>query len=376
MGKKRIRVEFRKKYGSRTRDADLTKDYGDTAEEIDTVRSERISGKGDLTRHRTVVGQHDQRDPTSKYQVMLGLDESAQPGVVLRVHGLECVVRSEQGPEYRCAVRGLLKTLSTDQRHVVVAGDRVQFRPEGTAQGLILRIEPRQGTLSRTSRNRQHVIVANVDQLLIVASAAEPHLKPNLIDRFLVSAEQNHLDACVCINKCDLVDPAELQPTCGVLAQAGYRVLLVSAARQWGIDDLRSVVRDRRSVVVGQSGVGKSTLLNAMDPGLQLRVQTVSQDNSKGRHTTTTAEVYPLADGGAIIDTPGIRQFRLWNIVPEELSGLFRDLRPFANHCRYPNCTHRHETDCAVKDAVADGMLDVRRYESYCHIMNDDPDDD
>jgi ribosome biogenesis GTPase / thiamine phosphate phosphatase len=123
--------------------------------------------------------------------------------------------------------------------------------------------------------------------------------------------------------------------------------------------------------VVGQSGVGKSSLLNRMDPGLQLRVQAVSNENQKGKHTTTTSEVYPLQGGGAIIDTPGIRQFQLWDIAPEELSSLFRDLRPYANHCRFPNCTHRHETDCAVKDAVGDGQLDVRRYESYLHILDD-----
>jgi ribosome biogenesis GTPase len=307
-------------------------------------------------------------------------------GQVLRVHRLECIVLGSDGREYRCAIRRLLKSLATDQRHVVVAGDLVTFRIDsevGSAtnatqqsqQGLIVRIEPRRGTLSRTSRNRRHVIVSNVDQIMIVTSAAEPTIKPNLIDRFLITAEQNRLDAVIVINKCDLIDPAELQPLIGSYAQMGHRVEMVSAERGWGMERLRNMMRGRQSVVVGQSGVGKSSILNAIESGLMQRVQKVSAENQKGKHTTTTAQVFPLSLDGSvrssIVDTPGIRQFQLYDISPTEIAGLFRDLRPFASLCKYPNCTHLHESDCAVKDALADYRISVRRYDSYCQMVED-----
>ncbi len=369
---RRVRIEFRKSHQGRTRDeADLTRDYLQSSEDVDTVGQERVSGKGAASRRRTVLVDTDQAASAHTLdQVELSVDATGtRRGQVLRMHGLECVVSDSEGKIYRCAVRRVLKNLATDQRHVVVAGDHVTFRPEGQAQGLILRVEPRRGTLSRTSRKRRHVIVANVDQIVIVTSAAEPTIKPNLIDRYLVTAEQNQLDACIVINKCDLIDPAELQPLIGSYAQMGYRVMMVSAQRGWNTDLLRRQILGRQSVVVGQSGVGKSSLLNAIEPGLNQAVQAVSAENEKGKHTTTTAQVFPLRSGGSIVDTPGIRQFQLYDISPAEIAGLFRDLRPFASLCRFPNCTHRHENECAVKDAMADHRLDVRRYESYCQIL-------
>ena len=367
----KVRIEFRKKHQSQARDADLTSDYASDREDIDTVASQRVSGKGEQTRHRTVKGNLIENGGTDAFG-QVDLDVNAQRtlnGLVLKVHGVESIVQLADGRIYRCAVRRVLKNMATDQRHVLVAGDKVTLLPEGDAQGWIVRIEPRKSTLSRTSKQRRHVMVANVDQLLIVTSAAQPSIKPNLIDRVLATAEQNHLDACVCINKCDLIDASALQPLIGTYAQMGYRVVMVSAAKGWGIERLRSITRDRSSVVVGQSGVGKSSILNALDTGLKQRVQAVSLENQKGKHTTTTAEVFPLSYGGSMIDTPGVRQFQLWDIVPSEMSGLFRDIRPFASNCRYPNCTHIHENLCAVKDAVADGRLDARRYDSYCQMV-------
>ena len=368
----KIRIEFRKKHQSQARSADLTNDYAVDQEDIDTVASQRVSGKGDQTRHRTVKGNLvDDDEPESLGQVQLEVDASQTlSGLVLRVHGRESIVRVDDGRIFRCAVRRVLKNLATDQRHVLVAGDVVRLLPEGGEQAWVVRIEPRRSTLSRTSKQRRHVIVANVDQLLMVTSAAQPSIKPNLIDRVLATAEQNQLDACVCINKCDLIDTTILQALIGTYTQMGYRVLMVSAAKGWGMDRLRLMTRNRNSVVVGQSGVGKSSILNAIDSGLRQRVQAVSAENQKGKHTTTTAEVFPLSYGGSIIDTPGVRQFQLWDISPSEMSGLFRDIRPFASNCRYPNCTHIHENDCSVKDAVADGRLDGRRYDSYCQMVD------
>ncbi|MCA9134839.1 MAG: ribosome small subunit-dependent GTPase A, partial [Planctomycetales bacterium] len=332
---------------------------------------ERVSGKGDMSRYRTVIGQQWEQDGDG-LSIDLELDDpNLLVGRVLRVHGLECVVRTEEQREYRCAVRQVLKSLSTDQRHVVAAGDLVVFRPEGREQGIILSVRPRHGVLSRTSKGRRHILVTNVDLVIIVASTANPDLKPHLIDRFLVTAEQASLEALIVLNKADLSDPAELQPLLGVYAQLGYRTLLTSAERGWGIEHLRAMVTGRQSVVAGQSGVGKSSLLNAVQEGLGLRVQPVSNDNQKGKHTTTTAELLPLAGGGYLVDTPGIRQLELWDVVGEEVAGLFRDIRPYVSHCRFPDCTHIHEVNCAVREAVADGHIDPRRYNSYVHLIDD-----
>jgi ribosome biogenesis GTPase len=371
--KRKIRTEFRKHHESRTRQRDLRREVAREGFEDETTQGERVTGKGKLTRKRTVIGDVT-ADEAAGFSVQLEIDESiCRKGRVLCVYGLTSLVEAEDGQLYRCAVRRLLKTLSTDQRHIVAAGDRVWFRPERQGEGFVERVEPRRGLLCRTSKGRRHVIVANVDQLLIVTSAAEPALKPNLIDRFLVTAEKAKIRPVICINKVDLADPADLQPLAGVYGQMGYEVLLTSASTGCGIHRLRWLVQGRQSVLAGQSGVGKSSLLNAIDPALGLRVRAVSEENQKGRHTTTTARLIPLGAGGYIVDTPGIRQLELWDVIPEEVAGFFRDLRPFVNFCRYPDCTHMHEADCAVKDAVADGRLDARRYESYCQIF-DEPD--
>ena len=186
-----------------------------------------------------------------------------------------------------------------------------------------------------------------------------------------MAAEQVGIEPIICINKIDLIDPGPLQPLVGVFAQMGYKVLQISAETGLNIDLCKSELADRESVIVGQSGVGKSSILNAIEPGLALRTAAVSAETQKGRHTTTTAKLLPLSFGGFIVDTPGIRQFQLWDVTAEEVAGLFRDIRPFVDGCRFPNCTHTHEEDCAVKASVADGRLDMRRYESYCHLRSD-----
>ena len=261
--------------------------------------------------------------------------------------------------------RGVLKSLSTDQRHVVVAGDRVLFRREDEG-GVIERIEPRTGVISRTSRGQQHVIVANVDCLLIIGSAAEPLLKPHFIDRLLVTAERAGIAPVICINKVDLIDAADLQPLLGVYAQLGYEVLLASATRGWGVAELKERLAASQSVLVGQSGVGKSSLLNAIDAGTCASACSKSaRTATRGKHTTTNASLIPLSDGGFVVDTPGVRQFELWDVIPQEIAGYFRELRPYVSKCRFPDCSHTHEGDCAVKNAVADNRIDPRRYESY-----------
>ncbi len=373
--KHKVRTDFRKNREVRARDKhriDRLVDNGSS--DADAPHDERMSGKGKITRKRTVAGAEIIEDGAGT-MVLLDFDRTVcRLGRVLRVQGLLSIVRDEEGAIFQCATRRLLKTLATDQRHVVAAGDIVWFRPEGREEGIIERVEPRHGVVSRTSRGRQHVLVANVDQLIIVTSAAEPRIKPNLIDRFLVTAEKAEIRPTICINKIDLIEPAHLMPLAGVYAQLGYDVLLLSAVTGMGVDRLRGRLMGEESVVTGQSGVGKSSLLNAVEPGLHLRVQTVSEETQKGRHTTTTAELIPLSFGGYVVDTPGIRQFQLWDVIPEEVAGFFRELRPYVSRCRFPDCTHTHEEDLAVKDAVADGWIDARRYESYVQIRAGDLD--
>ncbi len=367
---KKVRADLRKNRNVRTRQNDLTRNFASDQEAVeDMATGQSVSGKGDLTRKRTVTDADITEDASGTTVVTLAVDTSiCLQGRVLKVQGLHCAVQLDDGSVRFCATRRLLKTLSTDQRHVVAAGDRVWVRPEGKTEGIIERVEPRSGLLSRTSRGRQHVIVTNVDQLLIITSAAQPRLKPNLLDRYLVTAEKARIEPIICINKVDLVNRADLEPLIGVYSQLGYRTLQLSAANGWGITALRALIQGRASVFTGQSGVGKSSLLNTIEPGLALRVQSVSQESEKGKHTTTTAELIPLEFGGFVVDTPGIRQFQLWDVAPEEVAGFFRDLRPYVSRCRYPDCTHTHEEPCAVKDAVADGFIDVRRYESYLQI--------
>lgn len=363
---RQVRAEFRKKHDSKKRKNTYTADYHEHGfVEDDSVTTERVSGKGDLTRRRTITGEATGNDDAA-LSVQLDIDESAGLwGRVISVHGRDNMVRTTAGDMFRCTTRGILKSLVTDQRHVVAAGDHVFITTISDDEGVIERAEPRSGVISRTSRGKQHVIVANVQQLVIIATAAEPELKPNLIDRFLITAEKTEITPLICINKADLVDVASLQPILGVYGRMGYRTLVVSAKTGYNIERFKQLVTGVDSVVAGQSGVGKSSLLNVIENDLHLRVREVSEENQKGKHTTTAAQLYPLSGGGHLIDTPGIRQFELWDVIPEEVANYFRDIRPYVSLCKFPDCTHTHEDDCEVKYAVADGKIDLRRYDSY-----------
>ena len=370
---RKVRFSFRKNREARARQNDLTRDFSAADSGLeDIAKSERVSGKGELTRKRTLVfaedGQPRPESPAGDLHRNRKLRDFLS-GRVLRVMGLWCDVQTEDGRVVRCATRRLLKTLQTDERHVVAVGDKVAVRLSGELEGMIERVDPRHGILARTSRGRRHIIATNIDQVIVVTSAAEPRLKPGLIDRYLVTIEKEHMLPVICITKIDLVAPADLMPLVGVFAQLGYPVLLLSNATGQGIDALRWRLKGRTSVVAGQSGVGKSSLLNCIDPSLNLSVGVVSESTEKGKHTTTTAILRPLNGGGYVVDTPGIRQFELWNVTAREVASCFRDIHPFEHRCRFPDCTHMHEQDCAVKNGVADGLIDLRRYESYCHLV-------
>lgn len=367
----KVRVDLRRNKQTRTRDQNLTHDLlNDEVAAEDVNSGERLSGKGSLSRRRTVVGESVDGD-----QVIRSVDdEGCQRGRITSFIGLNCQVQSEtDGRTYECTIRGVLRTLARDSRNVVVTGDRVLFRQEGDDyQGVIERVEPRHGVLSRNSQGREHMIVSNIDQVLVVASAAEPELKPNLIDRYLIMAERHDIAAIVCINKADLADVHSLQAVADVYGSMGYPVVIASVPQQRGIEQLRMLLAGKQTAVSGQSGVGKSSLLNEVDPELNLDTSDVSDSSSKGRHTTRRARLVPLQFGGWVADTPGIRQFELWDVMQEEVDGYFIEFRPFVRYCRFPDCSHTHEDNCGVKQAADYGLITASRYESYLRIREED----
>jgi len=371
--KKKIRVALRKNRQSTPRQRGRFSQDIDSDKNLDEFSpDERISRKGAITRRRTILSADEGRsgEPPVRDVATLG----CLTGRVLSPHGGECLVEAEDGRVYECTVRRLLKSLATDERAAVAAGDCVLFRPSGGDQGVIERVEVRRGVLTRKTRGHKHVLAANVDQVLIVASAADPPLKPSLIDRYLISAAVGGIRPLICINKIDLADFAELQPVIGTYAQLGCDVVATSARTGLGIARLKHLLTGCETALAGQSGVGKTSLINSLEPGLDLKTLEVTAETRKGKHTTTAARLMRLSFGGWVVDTPGIRQMELWDVVKEDVERFFPEFQPFLRECRYPNCSHVHESRCGVKRAVVRGLVSNLRYESYCRIRLDDAD--
>ncbi len=421
--KRKIRVDFKKNRSKPARDKTWTRGFEEHQFQDDqTQRNERVRAKGDLSRKRTIL----QDDKTANAQNLTTAGElpavdtkTCLPGRVLRVHGLFSVVETDQGEHFGCTVRRVLKTLATDARHVVAAGDRVWILPDqerttapaatsaagagakavahspasdslpltGTPEkkdplpqralnpselpnkGVIERIEARHGVLERSARGKEHVLVANLDQVFFVVSVVEPGLKIHLVDRYLAAANRAQIQAILCLNKIDLAEAGSYQRLIGCWERLGVEVILTSAKTGMGVARLRQLLKGKQSAFSGQSGVGKSSLLNAIEPGLGLRVREVSDVNAKGKHTTTTNELIRLSAGGWVADTPGIRQFDIWQTSAGELEGLFTEFRPFVPFCPFPDCTHTHEEKCAVRAAVNRRLIHASRYHSYLGLL-------
>jgi len=369
-GKKprKIRVDLRKNRTPAARQKDFTRAHREEQlDDLPAADAARMSGKGELSRKRTIVGEVTEDD-----RIVRAVDESrCLRGRVLKAVGAtQCTVQDDATAAlYECSVRRILRTLASDERTVVVAGDRVLFQPIDAHRGVIERVEPRQGVLSRGHQRREHILVANVTQVLIVASLAEPHLKPALIDRFLISAAKGGVSAAICFNKADLVNLAEFQAEIGLYSRLGYPTVVTSSTTGRGIERLRQLLHGQQTVFAGQSGVGKSSLLNAVQPGLGLRTGTVSETSQKGRHTTRSAELRQLDFGGWVVDTPGIRQMALWDVPAGEVEAHFREFRPWVPRCKFPNCLHLEETGCAIRQAVHEGFITRLRYESYLRLV-------
>lgn len=260
----------------------------------------------------------------------------------------------------------------------IAIGDRVRFNlvDEGQRRGIVTEILPRISKLSRPAtvpgqRVFEQVIVSNVDLVIPVFAIAEPTPKWGLLDRYLVSAESSDLLTLIVITKLDLAwKNKKLEQGLDIYRRAGYPIQMVSSQTNEGIEELKQTLRGRMSVLVGKSGVGKTSLLNAIQPGLGLRVKAVSQgDQGKGRHTTTHLEMFDLDFGGRLVDTPGIREFGLWEVEGEELAYLFPEMAGYVGQCKFGlSCRHDHEPDCAIRKAVMSGEISPHRYKSYMNL--------
>jgi ribosome biogenesis GTPase / thiamine phosphate phosphatase len=296
-------------------------------------------------------------------------------GVVLRAQSGFFWVQTADGL-VECKLRGRLKRerQSTD---IAVIGDDVEICIVGPGEGAIEAVLPRRSRLARKAagtRSAEDVIVANVNQVLLVFACAQPAFTPRMLDRYLVICEHSELDPVIIAAKADLVSEEEARAMLGPYERAGYRVIYASTHTGQGLDDVRACLAGRISVVTGKSGVGKSSLLNAVVPGLSLATSAVSAQLGKGRHTTTVAELHPLNldGGGYVADTPGIREIGLWGLPPEDLDWCYRELRPYLGECYFAGCTHIHEPDCAVRAAVTSGQIDPARYDSYARLRAGD----
>ncbi len=379
-GPRKKRVSFKQNRGQRQRQDDWTKRYhGDRDALEDAAGSESVRAKGDLSRKRTIMV--DAADAPVVDRALW------QAGVITRIEGIYCFTDARDGSgEWKLTVRRVLRTLMIDERAAVVVGDRVWFSDHsayhgGERAGVIEQVEPRTTTLSRRDRRkREHVLVANADQTLIVASVAQPGLKPHLIDRYLIAATTGGLRPIIAFNKCDLIGEVDAEEN--PLGQSvddvfeeftrlGYACVRTSATSGEGIAALRECLRDHATVVSGQSGVGKSSLINAAQPGMRLVTSDVSDFNEKGRHTTTHSRLLKLEFGGYVVDTPGIRSFDMWAIDPGELEALFPEIAPLVPVCRFRDCVHRDEAGCAVRAAADAGKISPRRYYSYLKMLDE-----
>jgi len=362
---RKVRVAFRRNRSQPARKKNWTSQAQDSdASEHDAAAVERVVPKGELSRHRTVIEGAES-----------STDETLRAGVVVAMRGLFADV--DDGVRlWPCTIRRVLRTRQTDERHAVTIGDHVRFRAEPIAEGIeaegvIESVEPRRGRLRRRVGRRIQTIAANVDQAIVVGSLNDPPFKPHLVDRYIVAALAGRIVPVVCLNKIDLGPRDEGEEVLRRYAALGYATFATSARTGEGIDALRSALRSKASVVAGQSGVGKSSLLNAVQPDLRLKVASVSGQTRKGRHTTSTAHLIRLEVGGYVVDTPGIRSLDLSPVSRNEFEACFVEFTPHIPNCKFPDCTHTHEAACAVKDAVERGEIHPERYASYVRMFED-----
>lgn len=299
-------------------------------------------------------------------------------GRVIKSTGSWYDVRNDAGEVVQCRLRGKIRLDGLRTTNPVAVGDWVNFERERDKDTCVIdKIMPRTNVIVRKSVNlskESHVIASNVDQAILVATIAQPRTSTGFIDRFTVTAEAYHIPVVIVFNKCDLYNDeqnAAAEELMRVYNGIGYQSFVISAKTGYNCDRLKTIMKDKISMFSGHSGVGKSALVNRLDPDLDIRVGEISEVHEKGKHTTTFAQMYELGFGGYIIDTPGIKEFALFDMEKETLAQRFPEMRALMHDCRFNNCTHLHEPHCAIKTAVEEGIIADWRYENYCNMMDD-----
>jgi ribosome biogenesis GTPase len=295
-----------------------------------------------------------------------------EQGIVVAAHGRFFEVRAENGDRIKCEARGKLKAESEATTPAAV-GDDVRFTRSGDELGVIEEILERRTAFFRPDvgvQDKMQVIAANLDRLAIVASIQSPALKTGMIDRFIIAARIGELKPIIIINKTDLESPDGLDEFVAAYCAVGFEVCLTSCESGDGLENLKKVLAGHRSIFVGHSGVGKSTLMNCLLPGLNIKTKPVSEYSNRGQHTTTHIEIFELPSGGFFVDSPGLKVMGLWEVDREELPYYYPDFEPYLGQCRFSTCTHNHEPDCAVKEAVEQGAIAAFRYKNYLAIAD------
>jgi ribosome biogenesis GTPase / thiamine phosphate phosphatase len=301
----------------------------------------------------------------------------------------EIILVAAEHQNYICSLKGSLKKERTKQKNLIAVGDFVHFEVKSIDSGAITHVEKRSSFLARAdnlSRRKQHLIAVNIDQVFIVMSVVAPKFKPLLIDRYILSALKGNMKPIIFINKIDLLtDPPEniqevdinaekllLKDFLDAYKPLNHPILQLSVSTGENLDQLKTLMQDKTSVFSGQSGVGKSSLINAA-LGSALPIGDIVEKTRKGSHTTSVAELIPLEGEGFCVDTPGIKSFGVYNISPDDLLLAFPDFTPYSSHCKFPNCTHIHEPNCAIKEAIETKKIHPLRYASYSTLLQEAP---
>lgn len=326
------------------------------------------------------------QDQLKKRAPVPSAQDHLKKGRILAITPEGMVVDSE-GDRFLCSLKGAMKQQNKQIKNLVAVGDIVLFEPSEDAQGVIAQIEERSSILSRAdnlSRKKEQLIAVNIDQVLITTSVVLPPIKPFLIDRYIIAAHKGNMEPIILVNKIDLFDdPPQLidqkaleeekaiyEAFLKTYTDLGITIFPISAKTGEGIEALKREMQGKTSVFSGQSGVGKSSLINAVI-GTNLNVGPIVESTSKGSHTTSTAHLIPIEGGGFCIDTPGIKSFGVWDLEKNEIQSYFSEIMNYAQGCKYQDCNHLEEPDCAVKRALEEGLISPLRYSSYCALMED-----